>query len=97
MSGHCGVKIRYDPAKRAQTLIERGLDFDDALTVFSGPTFEAVDDRRDYGERRWQTYGLLGGRLVTIVWTDRADSRHIMSMRKCNEREQARFSRRLGS
>ena len=87
------MKISYDAAKRDRTLAERGLDFDDAKHVFAGATFQAADDRRDYGERRWQTYGLLHNRLVTIVWTERGDVRHIISMRKCNDRERARFGR----
>jgi uncharacterized DUF497 family protein len=31
------MEISYDPAKRAATLEERGLDFVDAPEVFSGP------------------------------------------------------------
>jgi uncharacterized protein len=33
---------------------------------------------------------------VMIVWTERGDDRHVMSMRKCNEREQQRFGEQLG-
>jgi hypothetical protein len=29
------VKISYDPQKRARTLAERGLDFDDAVRLFA--------------------------------------------------------------
>jgi uncharacterized DUF497 family protein len=46
------VDITFDPAKRARTLRDRGLDFLDAVWVFAGHTFEIEDDRRDYGERR---------------------------------------------
>jgi uncharacterized DUF497 family protein len=31
--------VTFDPAKRAQTLLDRGLDFADAPIVFSGVTF----------------------------------------------------------
>jgi uncharacterized DUF497 family protein len=55
--------ITFDPAKRAATLEERGLDFADAALVFEGPTFELEDDRRDYGERRMLCFGVLRGRL----------------------------------
>jgi uncharacterized protein len=81
------MDITYDPEKRATTLPERGLDFDDAVQVFDGPTIDVVDDRRDYGEVRWVTYGLLKGRMVALVWTARGEGRHIISMRKANERE----------
>jgi uncharacterized DUF497 family protein len=58
-------------------------------------TLTLPDIRRDYGEDRFQTYGLLDGRLVMVVWTERGEDRHVMSMRKCNEREQAKFKARL--
>jgi uncharacterized DUF497 family protein len=90
------VRITYDPAKRAKTLAERGLDFEDAASVFGGPTLTLLDDRRDYGEARYQTYGLIGRRLVMVVWTARGMDRHVISMRKCNDREKARFRARLG-
>ena len=46
------MKITYDPAKRARTLKERGLDFEDCGEVFAGPTLDAPDNRLDYGEPR---------------------------------------------
>lgn len=88
--------VTYDPEKRAKTLAERGLDFDDAVQVLAGPTIEVLDDRTDYGEERFQTVGLLNDRLVMIVWTPRGETRHIISMRKCNEREKEKFGRQLG-
>ena len=91
------MKISYDPQKRAWTLEHRGLDFEHAGLVFEGPRYTVPDDRTDYGEPRLQTYGLLHDRLVTIVWTPRDNSRHIISMRKCNDREKERFGRQLGS
>lgn len=87
--------ISYDPAKRDKTLAERGLDFDDAPIVFAGKTVRLLDDRRDYGEPRWVTYGSLNGRMVALVWTQRGRKRHIISMRKCNEREQEKYERHL--
>lgn len=89
------MAISYDPAKRDETLAERGLDFEDAEQVFAGLTLTLPDLRHDYGEDRFQTYGLLDERLVMVVWTARGKDRHIMSMRKCNEREQAKFKARL--
>ena len=85
------MRITYDPAKRQRTLNERGLDFEDALTVFSGVTFEVEDTRRDYGETRIICFGYLARRLVVVGYTPRGGERHIFSMRKANEREQARI------
>lgn len=89
------MKISYDPAKRAKVLAERGLDFEDAVSVFDGQTIDVIDDRRDYGEVRWATFGWLHRRLVVVVWTPRGESRHIISMRKCNERERKIYEAQL--
>ena len=91
------MKISYDPQKRASTLLLRGLDFDYATKVFAGLTTDALDDRKDYGEPRYQSFGLLQGRLVTLIWTPRGETRHIISMRKCNDKEQKKYGRQLGS
>ena len=90
------MDISFDPAKRERTLEARGLDFAHAADVFGGLTMTVPDTRCNYGEDRFQTYGLLDGRLVMIVWTQRGKDRHIMSMRKCNDREQAKFGSQLG-
>ena len=78
------------------TIPESGLDFEDAPYVFAGDIYETEDNRRDYGESRWLTVGFLNGRLVMVVWTPRGDARHVISMRKCNERERKKYSRELG-
>lgn len=90
------MRISYDPAKRAKTLLERGLDFEDAVWVFEGTTIEVDDERKDYGERRVICYGLLDSRLVVIGYTPRGEVRHIFSMRKANDREQTRLAPTFG-
>ncbi|MCW5695154.1 MAG: BrnT family toxin [Bauldia sp.] len=90
------MKVTYDPAKRAWTLRHRGLDFDDAPTVFAGVVVQNLDVRADYGEDRYIAVGLLKGRMVVVVWTPRPDgdgpdTRRIISMRKANEREQEEY------
>jgi uncharacterized DUF497 family protein len=89
------MDIEFDDEKRQQTLEHRGLDFADAASLFEGPTFTSLDDREDYGEERFQTIGLLGERLVMVVWTPRGEARRIISMRKCNDREQRKFESRV--
>jgi uncharacterized protein len=90
------VRITFDPAKRQVTLTGRGLDFEDAPRVFAGPTFETEDRRQDYGETRILCFGLLAGRLVVVGYTPRGAARHVFSMRKANDREQARIGPLLG-
>ena len=89
------MRITFDPAKRDKTLAERGLDFADAALVFAGVTLEVEDTRKPYDETRIICYGLLAGRMVVVGYTPRGADRHIFSMRKANEREQARIAPRL--
>jgi uncharacterized DUF497 family protein len=82
------VKITFDPAKRLVTLRERGIDFaTDAEKVFAGDTATFDAKRSDYGEVREVTAGLLNGRTVIMVWTQRGEARHIISMRYCHAKE----------
>ena len=86
------MRITFDAAKRAATLAERGLDFADAAIVFAGVNLEMEDTRENYGEPRIICYGLLEGRMVVVGYTPRGADRHIFSMRKANDREQARIA-----
>ena len=89
------MDISFDPAKRDRNLRERGLDFLDAAHVFDGPNYRFEDDRFDYGETRWVTIGYLRMRMVVVVWTPRGQARHVISMRKANDREKALYQKYL--
>jgi uncharacterized protein len=89
------VEITFDPAKRDWTLEVRGLDFLRCEEVFDGTETTQEDRRVSYGEQRWTTAGWLDGRMVIVVWTIRNGTRRIISLRKANEREQARFGGKL--
>jgi uncharacterized protein len=86
------MRVTFDPAKRAKTLADRGLDFEDAALVFAGATFEMEDERKDYGETRIICYGLLAGRMVVVGYAPRGNTRHVFSMRKANDREKERIA-----
>ena len=89
------VRVTFDKAKRERTLRQRGLDFADAAEVFEGLHTVLVDDRFDYGEPRYISAGHLRGRMVVIVWTPRSEGRHIISMRYCHAKEEARWRKHL--
>ena len=90
------MRIEFDPDKRDKSLAERGLDFADSAEVFAGAHVTAEDARFDYGEPRFTTVGALDNRMVVLVWTPRGEVRRIISMRKANEREIAKFAQTLG-
>lgn len=85
------MDISFDPAKRAATLENRGLDFADAGLVFAGRTVTVQDTRQDYGEDRYITAGHLAGRCVVLVWTPRGGARRVISMRHAHADEETRW------
>ena len=89
------MDISFDEKKRRKTLAERGLDFLDAPIVFSSEHFDLIDDKFDYGEIRYLTFGFLAGRAVSLVWTPRGESRRIISMRHVHADELERRKRSL--
>lgn len=89
------MAITFDPAKRDWTLTNRGLDFADAGKVFAGVVIEWEDDREDYGEVRIVTIGLLGQKVVVIVWTERDGDERIISMREAEKGEASDYFREI--
>lgn len=89
------MKLVWDERKRTDCLRERGLDFADAAELFAGFHLAQVDDRFDYGETRWLGIGEVNGAVCVIVWTPRDDTLRIISMRKANASETARYRREM--
>jgi uncharacterized DUF497 family protein len=89
------MQIEFDPAKRHETLLHRGLDFADYQQAFAGISYTFEDARKGYGEQRFITWALMHERLVVIVWTPRGEARRIISLRKANERETKIFQQAL--
>ena len=86
------MKITFDPRKRDEALLKRGLNFEDAALVFAGTTLELEDTRKDYGEMRMICFGKLEGRMVVVGYVPRGADRHVFSMRKANDREKRRIA-----
>ena len=63
--------------------------------VLAGATLTVEDDRQDYGEDRFITIGFLDAMMVVLVWTPRAGTHRIISMRKANERERTLYGPRF--
>ena len=90
------MEISFDDEKRRRVLDDRYLDFADAGKIMDGPIVTLQDDRFPYPEPRFQTYGLLDERLVMFAWTPTDKGIRVISMRRCNDREQHKFAARLG-
>ena len=83
------MEFEWDPEKAARSVEKHGIAFEDAIVVFSRPRFTERSDR--FGERRWQTIGQLGDRLITVVYTRRDDAIRVISARRARSDEQRQY------
>jgi len=83
--------FEWDEAKRAWTLRDRALDFEDAARVFEGVHREREDARRAYGEPRYAATGEVDGVVITVVWTPRGGRRRIISAWPASNRERREY------
>ena len=83
----------WDEQKRMTNLAIHGVDFAQAGLFDWTTAVREPDLRRDYGEERIEATGMIGLRLHVMVFTPRAGQIRIISLRKANSREQARWER----
>jgi len=51
------------------------------------------DDRNDYGEERLIALGYIGRRIHVLIYTQRMQTRRIISLRKANKREERFYAK----
>ena len=85
----------WHEAKRRLNLRDHGIDFGDVEAVFEGETVTILDDRFDYGEQRFITFGLLAGRVVAIAHTETNEVIRIISARKATKREENSYFKEI--
>jgi uncharacterized protein len=84
------MEFEWDDSKRTSNLRKHGIDFSDVSAVFSGLIVTVKDDRFDYGEEQFVTFGLLQGQVV-VVHTESEDFIRIISARKATKYEQKNY------
>ena len=87
------MDIDFDPRKSEQNLAQRGFGFDFAARVFLGRPASFQDERADYGEVRMIAIGEIDGKLYKVVYTDRGDTRRIISAHRASRQEERRWQR----
>ncbi len=85
--------IRFDPAKNATNIANRGLSFEHVEQMEWDTALIQEDTRKAYGERRFQVLGFIGERLHAVVFTPREGKVHVISLRKANSREVKRYAK----
>ena len=82
------MDFEWDERKSRENLAERGIDFQKGVQVFRDPfRKEGEDTRRDYGETRMKTIGIVDGVELTVVYTFRGENIRIISVRRASRHE----------
>ncbi|RLM22688.1 hypothetical protein BIY29_11820 [Brenneria alni] len=87
------MAFEWDGDKAHSNLHKHNVAFEFACEIFFDPDALSVPDNRfDYGEKRYQTIGKASGQiLLLVVHTDRFSSIRLISARKANAKERARY------
>ena len=83
--------FEWDDTKRKLNIKTHGIDFFSASIIFDSYTLTIQDDRFDYGEERFVSFGVLEGRVVAVVHTENEDSIRIISIRKATKYEEQKY------
>jgi len=81
------LKFEWDPEKDRINIARHGISFAAAAAFDWQHAQIFTDDRKDYGEDRFQARGMLAGRLHFAVFTLRGDRVRLISLRRANKRE----------
>ena len=80
--------FEWDEEKRRRNFLEHGVDFADAAEVLADPRVSIeLDTRREYGEDRFNAYGVSDGRRLRVCFTLRGDAIRVISMFKVHKKE----------
>ena len=85
------MRVYFDPAKNERNIEDRGLSFESAANFDFDSALVFVDDRREYGETRYVALGFLDERLHVLCFIEATDGIRVISFRKANLREVARY------
>jgi len=92
------MQFEWDDKKNQLNQKKHGIDFAAAALVFlDRDRIEAIDGRKEYGEVRYQTIGVVNNNLLYIVYTKREENYRIISARRANrdEREAYLYHRQI--
>ncbi|AJY45990.1 hypothetical protein TM49_10400 [Martelella endophytica] len=89
------MEFQWDEVKRQRILAERGVDILYAALIFEGVVLTREDDRRDYGERREISLGMVDDECFVVVHTDRGGIRRLITAWKGGRDERRIYEARV--
>jgi uncharacterized DUF497 family protein len=87
------MEFEWDAAKAASNLVKHGVPFELAAQAFDDPLAVEIDSTRERDhEIRRKRVGMVGGRLLTVVFSLRPTARlRLISARRANKAEERAY------
>jgi uncharacterized DUF497 family protein len=86
------MRLIFDPLKDQSNQAKHGLSFSDFQGFDAEPEpLTVVDDRVDYGEIRYQTFGRINGVGYMVVTAKSESALRLISFRRAHEKEMRRY------
>lgn len=89
------LNFEWDETKASSNRMKHGIDFDEAVTVFTDALAITIPDiSHSEGEPRFIDIGLSArGRLLVVVYTERSDNIRMISCRTATPAERKEYER----
>jgi uncharacterized DUF497 family protein len=87
------VDIAFDSAKDATNRLKHGLSLALGAAVLMNMVGRIEDDRHDYGETRFNAFGVVDQLLLVCMYTMRGDTYRLISVRKGSKQERRAWLR----
>ena len=87
------MEFEWDPEKAVANAKKHGVEFAEAMTVFSDPLEVTISDPdHSEGEQRFVSIGLsTSQRLVVVSYTERAGRTRIINAREASSQERKHY------
>lgn len=87
------MNFEWDNNKNTANREKHGISFEEAALIFRGIVLTRIDSRKDYGETREVSIGMIGEDvMVVVVHTDRKGITRIISARLANKAERQAYN-----
>ncbi len=88
------MHYQWNDEKNRANIAKHGINFNLAEHFEWDSALETIDNRKDYGEERWISLGLIKNRLYVMIYVYRQNYIRIISLRKANKREREFYAKK---
>jgi uncharacterized protein len=85
------VRYTWNPAKNVTNFAKHGVWFEAVFQFDWITAMTETDRRRDYGEPRFRSLGMIDGQVFVLIHTPRGELIRVISLRRANRKEIVRY------